>query len=710
MNTEEQLAQALARRGDAHNPAALTLNDVRHRAQRIRRRRATTTAMAVGVVALLVPLAWWAGPDPEPIPPVDETPALPHPVGAEPAVNWLSGGSYHSVDGYIAAIPTDHGVQSVIPFRDGHLVTDERFFEGTGGLSLVIDGSRLPSWPPYEFAVAGDPIRTPDGDRIAWIEVDPPEADTTPSPTRITVSPTYDLDPQSQEVAEAGVTGWIAGYVDDTRLVYALSFGTGGVWVTDLVNDPVRIGELTGVTAVDPTHQRLIGRLGDTDGVFTLDGERLWAADEGTLRSFSPDGGWVLGVDADGTPTVYEAATGGVVPTPAAWPSLSIWPETYGQAWESDHVLLVVDGSADTGWSVLRLGLDGTVEYAATPVQGERPPFRLFDAAPRVDEQQPPALADLRSRINELSRGDSPQVPVMVMRTARFPDGREVRLETRGWPHQFMYFPDADRFVVATIAESKYLVEVFDGPERTPSVYLANSGIVVDAAGTTVAWLEGGYTPTVLHQDAAEPARLEPYRDVAGEGRLAAVAGDCSNAAASGDCQVMINFPSPDMHISLRDGGHGSQNELLGNVSALSTTGDILGRNRHQADCWAVVDAGSGAPRWSTCASRLDSFAPDGGLVLARPLRSDDLSDHEVGILDAATGEAVGTWAGTADDPWQIGLAVWEDLDSALLQVRAEGAWWVLRISADRSTEIAAGPIAGSDAEPAMVLVPMLAP
>ena len=113
---------------------------------------------------------------------------------------------------------------------------------------------------------------------------------------------------------------------------------------------------------------------GSCSGIWKNYRRPVWQTCDYTLTQFSPGSGWrVLGTDPylDGlgqrTLAFIDADQGEVV---TEFESPRNGPTIIQTAWEDDrHVLaVVVDG---TQWSVLRLGDDGSMEYAVAPVAGD---------------------------------------------------------------------------------------------------------------------------------------------------------------------------------------------------------------------------------------------------------------------------------------------------------------------------------------------------
>lgn len=101
-----------------------------------------------------------------------------------------------------------------------------------------------------------------------------------------------------------------------------------------------------------------------------------WSLDE-----VSPDGEHLIGLPGylDGLGPTYLALLDVATGKPAVeWRGTAVSATYFDQAWEDDeHVLLVT--WQDGEWSIVRAGLDGSLEYAVPPVEGDEysTPYRL---------------------------------------------------------------------------------------------------------------------------------------------------------------------------------------------------------------------------------------------------------------------------------------------------------------------------------------------
>ncbi len=145
--------------------------------------------------------------------------------------------------------------------------------------------------------------------------------------------------------------------------------------------EPVPLPAFRDLADVSP-RGNLVGRLAADPhcwGLLWEGAELRWRTCADRLVSFAPDGRHVLGsvgnVDFRGI-VVHGLRTGRVE---AQWANVPRQRITQVE-WEDHAHLLAVVHNPGVGWSVVRLAVDGTAEYAVSPVRtggGEFSPFRL---------------------------------------------------------------------------------------------------------------------------------------------------------------------------------------------------------------------------------------------------------------------------------------------------------------------------------------------
>lgn len=283
------------------------------------------------------------------------------PEGPPPGIPHVDGAEYVAADGSRHPIPTKRGVQDVVPWRDGFLVADTVYFEGTIGLSYVVDGRRVEEWPGEDRCSTGDPALGPEG-QVAWAFTMCPETGVEQPPSTVHRA---DADGRNERTQAVDPFSPVIGFLGD-EVIYEQG-SVRGTWITDFANPPHRTPGP--VTDVHPTTGRLL--VSDADGwrVLETDGSTVWDqpnahGPNAEAESFSPEGSRVL-VRAGGREyVVLDAADGTTVAalTVPRW-SRVIWED-------EDHLLF---SSRQRGQqAVVRTSLDRELELAL-PLVDARP-------------------------------------------------------------------------------------------------------------------------------------------------------------------------------------------------------------------------------------------------------------------------------------------------------------------------------------------------
>ena len=375
-----QEAEQFTRRGGT----ALEMEQVLARAGEIKRgrRMRATIAMAACVLAIAVPTALIAvnrdtthEPSPAPAPPTktDRSPLTLTGLneGAAPRAGYLADGTLHSgTEDFPLPAGRPMGFAS---FRGGVMVA---YQDENGDIrARMLDDTR--SWPMSgDFAVsAGGHVVAfvqPDGVPVV-VQVDDQgdnqvfyELPAIPRGSGFEAVAVVGED--CKERAEnTGCTVWVdsKGEKPQTWVSTSHGFADTARPELELVAD-VRDGELVaGFTEITDD--------GSCSAVEAFDQDRpLWTTCEHRMVAFSPDGTKVLATNAYGDGlgntqlAVYDSADGAVLL------DLAVADQGFinRMVWEDDtHALATV--FQDGQWAVLRIGVDGSREYAVAPTAGE---------------------------------------------------------------------------------------------------------------------------------------------------------------------------------------------------------------------------------------------------------------------------------------------------------------------------------------------------
>ena len=418
---EHDLSRALHRKVDGMHDAPLGLDDVRGRAGTIRRRR--RTAIGAGIVAavvVIVPAAIAASggldrrddrlttvsatasatvspsratesaPTDSPTPSPTGTTAAGSaafdvsdlPTGPPPALEWSDGRDVHRADGSVLGGVLPPGTDGFAPMGSGWVVTTR---DDQGNTSARwVSGSGATTSPGYDLD--GSLATSPQGEVVAWAEPDggvrvvQSDGDEVREMPPVTAPGAYDAvavggeDCQEGRTTDAGCTVFVNTLGEQTGSWLTTSHG-----IVERYDEEVEQltawteGAYAGITAFNED-LTTCSAVREPDTLSTI-----WDTCDHRLVEFSPDGGHLLGVGSigdgfgDSQVAVLGAADGRV--------AVDLRSDEQHQTaavqmtWEDDsHALLVT--YADGEWAVVRLGLDGSLEYAVPPRPGsdaERP-------------------------------------------------------------------------------------------------------------------------------------------------------------------------------------------------------------------------------------------------------------------------------------------------------------------------------------------------
>lgn len=391
------VGRVLHDRVDPLNESPLTLEDVSSRARTMRRHR--RIAVGVGIVAaaaVVVPLAALAGgglsrssdpgfatgspspngsvsASPTPTPgggpaPLDVS-ALP--TGTAPAIDWAGGTTIHHPDGTSAEVPGLGRILQVVPMGAGWIAA-------VGGEQGELEAVRVSS-----NGTAGDPTPldgglavSPEGQVVAWAA---PDGSVTVVQAQGTE--TFEMKPinapgpysavavTSEDCKEGRTTDAGCSVIVNTLGEHPRAYQTTSHGLVDeLPGGVLKATAYHGLTAgITEVHDDL------TTCSALLDGAAVrWRTCDFRVLGFSPDTEHLVAVgsvgdglgdgelailDATGDPLVHLVST-------------RQHPTSVVQvAWEDDdHVLAVTWAGGQ--WAVVRIGLDGSMEYAVAPVAG----------------------------------------------------------------------------------------------------------------------------------------------------------------------------------------------------------------------------------------------------------------------------------------------------------------------------------------------------
>lgn len=262
-----------------------------------------------------------------------------------------------------------------------------------------------------------------------------------------------------------------------------------------------------------------------------------------------------------------------------------------------------------------------------------------------------------------------------------------------------------DGLVVLTDDGDGAAVSVLDGGgEVESSEEVRGYRLAVTPDRSIVAWLGAAGQPTALEGGGARSFDLPEVSQGTEIGAILG-SGTCQEAEPEGGgCTAFVNADEPQgVHVSTSHGIVEVAGAMLAVADAAADRRTVaLQSVSDEGSCSGIYLAGDDVA-WQTCDHTLTSFSPDGTRVLGTDAYLDGFGQRSVAFLDAADGALLHEFTSKGKGPTVLQTA-WEDEDHVLAVVYERGRWAILRLGADGSAELAAGPDAGSDLDRPFVL------
>lgn len=244
-------------------------------------------------------------------------------------------------------------------------------------------------------------------------------------------------------------------------------------------------------------------------------------------------------------------------------------------------------------------------------------------------------------------------------------DGDVVQLPENDRPYQSAVIWN-DRLVATRWdGEVFSIADVIDDEGNVVDSFDTTSGVAVNEAGTTIAWIDtkgnvmtawGGDHVSIGTVDLAAPGETVAYFP-------AAITGGPNCYEAEDGCIVYVNSGLGDETRSFSS--HGINDIVASGVTKVFDASDdgvvsVINKVTDDLDtCGGLFDLVDGTLRWTTCDYQVQQISPNGTYVAAPQSQYDGLGPTQLSILDSTSGEEtgryspeggfIGTWAWTAD-------------------------------------------------------------
>ncbi len=295
--------------------------------------------------------------------------------------------------------------------------------------------------------------------------------------------------------------------------------------------------------------------------------------------------------------------------------------------------------------------------------------------------------------VSDLPTGAAPTIDYVFEGTLHFADGGSGALRTAYEPDQFVQMDDGSRVWLTTDNGDRYVeIQDGDGTFHDP-VRVGDAGLQVNPQHTIAAWLDTAGQVIVWEARASDPRPLgDP---ISGSNlRLGPVSGEkCSLA-----CTVIVNDRNTWQPWEVTDAG--SQKLRDGGYKSVADTSDAglsIGYTKitDVGTCSTLLGGGE-FQGFATCKNTLESFSPDGQLILGLPAYPDGAGPNEISMYDLE-GHRLFDRGSTEQVQPTFQEAVWEDSTHVLAPIYQAGSWALVRIASDGSMEYAVPPTPGED-------------
>jgi hypothetical protein len=283
-------------------------------------------------------------------------------------------------------------------------------------------------------------------------------------------------------------------------------------------------------------------------------------------------------------------------------------------------------------------------------------------------------------------------------------DGSSGRVNTRYTPSQFVELADGARVWQTTDQGTPY-IEIQDADGGFHDPVRSSWGLSVNRPHSIVAWLTPTGQVMIWEGWASEPRPLgDPVPG--SEWRLGPVTG--AGAASPGQsgpdcrqfsCAVIVTEPGSTWQpwevsdagtTKLRDGGFSS-------VADVSEAGLTIGYSRiTDVNTCSKLAGGGEFQGFETCTHTLQSFSPDGQLILGLPSVVEGAGANGIAMLDLQ-GKPLFDRHSTRQVQPTFNAQEWEDDSHVLVPVYQEGSWSLVRVASDGSMQYAVAPRPGVD-------------
>ena len=252
------------------------------------------------------------------------------------------------------------------------------------------------------------------------------------------------------------------------------------------------------------------------------------------------------------------------------------------------------------------------------------------------------------------------------------------------------------------------IADVIDAEGNVVDSFDTTSGVAVNEAGTTIAWIDtDGTVMTAWEGDQVSMGTV----DLAAAGETvayftAAVTGGPNCYEVEDGCLVYVNSGLGDESRSFSS--HGIDDIVAPGVTKVfdaTGAGAVSVINEVTEDlntCGGLLDLTDRTLRWDTCEYQVQQISPDGRHVAAPPSQFDGLGPTSISVLDAETGQETGRYS---PEGGFIGTWTWTTDGHLLFDAYDGASWHLLSMSTDGEIAEAGDPVEGEEFDSPFTLI-----
>jgi hypothetical protein len=321
-------------------------------------------------------------------------------------------------------------------------------------------------------------------------------------------------------------------------------------------------------------------------------------------------------------------------------------------------------------------------------------PSEPTDTAPPAGHQPPPGVLD----VSDLPTGAAPRIDYVTGGNVR----HGIALDTSDIATRYPMVGFVPMYDGSTVWQTSHggtpYVEIEDASGTMQAPVESGWGLATNVAHTSAAWVDPQGQVRVWSAGRQQVWALGDPVTAGSDLRVSTVSDSCGHVGCTVDVNV-ADAPTPSGRQPWEVTTTGSQPLLDGSfltVAGQSTAGLTIGLSKgtDAGSCSKLLGGGEFAG-WSTCRHTLESFSPDGQLVLADPAYHDGLGNGLIAMHRAGTGRVTFERRSTARTQAFFPEAQWEDDTHVLAPVYQDGAWALVRFGSDGTMEYAVPPTAG---------------